>query len=287
VVGVANRVKTLAAQGGDGSFSRVWEYDILTAALETLEHRGRVRGVSSSLGWGKGFGEEFAGMYRKKRNKRSAAHDVMDKIFKLIVHALRLSGINISKNALLPSQLPAPISSSKEEDMDGSEEEDGHDHEEEHAHDSEEDGREKDHLNANGDEANEVHSDSRSPMLDTIDKLTEPTMCSLLDGTVELTLAKVFPFQKACHSVPMQDEYVVVQPTYVWANASHYPLPVPIDGGDVATLAEALVQRIQWPKERIIIPPMTRHPNPEATTGSRGTTSDGGATAQCQQEKAQ
>jgi hypothetical protein len=25
--------------------------------------------VSSSLGWGKGFGEEFAGMYRKKGNK--------------------------------------------------------------------------------------------------------------------------------------------------------------------------------------------------------------------------
>jgi hypothetical protein len=41
-----------------------------------------------------------------------------------------------------------------------------------------------------------VHSDSRSPMLDTIDKLTEPTMCSLLDGTVELPLAKVFPSQR-------------------------------------------------------------------------------------------
>jgi hypothetical protein len=42
-------------------------------------------------------------------------------------------------------------------------------------------------------------------MLDTIDKLTKPTVCSLLDGTginVELTLAKVFPFQKACLSVP-------------------------------------------------------------------------------------
>jgi hypothetical protein len=134
---------------------------------------------------------------------------------------------------------------------------------------------------------NEVHSDSRSPMLDTIDKLIEPTACSLLDGTVELALAKVFPFQKACHSVPVRDGYVVEQPTYVWANASHYPLPVPIDGGDVATLAEALVQRIQWPKDRTIIPPMTRHPNPEAATGSRGTTSDGGAAAQCQQEKAQ
>jgi hypothetical protein len=46
-------------------------------------------------------------------------------------------------------------------------------------------------------------------------------------------------------------------------NAGHYPLPVPIDGGDVATLVEALVQRIQWPKDRIIIPPMTRHPNLE------------------------
>jgi hypothetical protein len=171
--------------------------------------------------------------------------------------------------------------------MDGIDEEDGHDREEEHVHDSEEDGREQDHWNANGDEANKVHSDSRSPMLDTIDKLTEPTACSLLDGTVELALEKVFPSQKAFHSVPVQDGYVVVQPTYVWTNASQYRLPVPIDGGDVATLAEALVQRIQWPKDRIIIPPMTRHPNPEAATGSRGTTSDGGVAAQCQQEKAQ
>jgi hypothetical protein len=80
---------------------------------------------------------------------------------------------------------------------------------------------------------NQVHIDSRSPMLDTIDKLTEPTVCSLLDGTginVELTLAKVFRFQKAFHSVPVQDGYVVVQPTYVWANVGHYPLPVQIDG---------------------------------------------------------
>jgi hypothetical protein len=45
-VGVAARVKTLAAQGSDGSFSGVREDDILTVALETLEHRGRVRGVS-------------------------------------------------------------------------------------------------------------------------------------------------------------------------------------------------------------------------------------------------
>jgi hypothetical protein len=59
-VGVADRVKTRVAQGSDGSFSGVREDDILTAALETPEHRGQVRGVSSSLGWGKGFGKEFA-----------------------------------------------------------------------------------------------------------------------------------------------------------------------------------------------------------------------------------
>jgi hypothetical protein len=282
VVGVADRVKTLAAQGSDGSFSRVREDDILTAALETPEHQGRVRGVSSSLGWGKWFGEESTGMCRKKRNKRSAARDVMaDKTFKSIVHALRLSCINIPKNALLPSQLPAPVSSSEEEDMDGIDEEDGHDSEEEHVHVREEDGREQNYWNANGDEANEVHSDSRSPMLDTTDMLIEPTVCSLFDGTVELALAKVFPSQKACHSVPVQDGYVVVQPTYMWANTSQYPLPVPIDVGDIATLPAALVQRIQWPKDRIIIPPMTRHPNPEAATGNKGTTSNGGAAAKC------
>jgi hypothetical protein len=55
-------------------------------------------------------------------------------------------------------------------------------------------------------------------MLDTIDKLTEPIVCSLLDGTginVELALAKDSLFPKACHSIPVQDGYVVVQPTYV------------------------------------------------------------------------
>jgi hypothetical protein len=138
-------VKTLTTQGSYGSFFGVREDDILTAAIDTPEHRGRVRGVSSSLGWGKGFGKEFTGMYRKKRNKRSEAHDMMDKTFKSIVHALRLSSIDVPKNALLPSQLSASVSNSEEEDMDGSEEEDGHDCEEEHAHDSEEDGREQNH----------------------------------------------------------------------------------------------------------------------------------------------
>ena len=50
VVGVADKVKRLAAESSNGSFPGVRENDILTVALENPEHRGRVRGVSSSLG---------------------------------------------------------------------------------------------------------------------------------------------------------------------------------------------------------------------------------------------
>jgi hypothetical protein len=77
--------------------------------------------------------------------------------------------------------------------MHGSEEEDAHDSEED-VHDKEED-----HWHVNENEANQVYSDSRSPMLDTIDKLIESTVCRLLDGTginVELALAKVFHFKR-------------------------------------------------------------------------------------------
>jgi hypothetical protein len=110
VVGVVDRVKTLATQDSDGSFSRVREDDILTAALETPQHRGWVRGVSSSLGWGKGFGEEVARIYKKKRNKRSNAHDMMDITFKLVVRALRLSGIDIPKmHFFLPNYLSLSV----------------------------------------------------------------------------------------------------------------------------------------------------------------------------------
>jgi hypothetical protein len=77
----------------------------------------------------------------------------------------------------------------------------------------------------------------------------------------------------------------------LWCNllgqCGSLPSAYTINGGDIATLAEALVQRIQWPKVRILIPPMMRYPSPKAATGSRGTTSDGGTAPYYQQEKAQ
>jgi hypothetical protein len=76
-------------------------------------------------------------MYMKKRNKRSDAHDMMEKTFKSIIHALRLSGID-TKKCTSSFPIPVPASSSEEEDMRGSEEEERHDREEE-------DGTEQDH----------------------------------------------------------------------------------------------------------------------------------------------
>ena len=151
-MGVADRVKTLAAQGSDGSFSEVREDDILTAALETPKHRGQVRGVSSSLGWCKGFGEEFAGMYRKKRNKKAIPQmeDLVGEAVTRIVSILAESGFDIRKNVLHhPPQSP-PVSSSEVEDVHGLEEEDVHGSEEEEAC-----GREEDHWHVSEDEGSQ------------------------------------------------------------------------------------------------------------------------------------
>jgi hypothetical protein len=95
-----------------------------------------------------------------------------------------------------------------------------------------------------------------------------------------LSISKGLPFSTGAGWVCCGTTYLCV------GQCESIPPPVPIDGGDVATLAESLIQRIQWTKDKIIIPPMTRNPNPEAVKRSRGTTSDGGAAAQCQQEKA-
>ncbi|PUZ46415.1 hypothetical protein GQ55_7G076800 [Panicum hallii var. hallii] len=218
VVGLANKVKDLASKASDGSFTGVRENDILTAALENPEHRGRVRGVSSSVGWGKGFGEEFAGMYRKKRKKTKERSDaekekIVGETAIRVINMLRQAGVVIP-DALCPTQ-PTHIGSSEQEDASVSEEEDVRGSGEDHG------------------PFNENEADSRSSMLDTIDKLTEPTKCSLLDGTehnLELAVATVYPYQETCHCVPVQEGYAVVQPTYVWSNTSHFRLPVPVGG---------------------------------------------------------
>ena len=115
-MGVADKVKILAAESSNGSFPGVRENDILTVALENPEHRGRVRGVSSSVGWGKGFGEEFAGMYRKKRKKRSDANKekIVGEAVSRVIHMLRQAGVAIPDGMGL-TQAPHLSSNSERE----------------------------------------------------------------------------------------------------------------------------------------------------------------------------
>ena len=90
-------MKRIAAQASDGSFTGVRENDVLTEALDNPEHRGRVRGVSSSLGWGKGFGPECAEMYRKKKRRRSDAdkEEIVGEAINRVMELLRVTSMPI------------------------------------------------------------------------------------------------------------------------------------------------------------------------------------------------
>ena len=132
---------------------------------------------------------------------------------------------------------------------------------------------------------NEEYNEGQSPEPDIIDLLTEPTKCSLLDGSgcdMELALATVYPDQETCHTVSVEYGYVVVQPTYVWANGRHIKLPISVRD-EITTLGDSLLQRIQWPRLRIVIPPRSRAPTSAAT--SAGIASDEATTAQRQQKQ--
>ncbi|CAN6210167.1 unnamed protein product [Urochloa humidicola] len=65
-------------------------------------------------------------------------------------------------------------------------------------------------------------------------------------------------------------EYAVVKPTYVHANANRIELPIPVGGDEIRNLGQALLQRIQWPKRHILIPPKSRAPNSAAQSGATG-----------------
>jgi hypothetical protein len=57
------------------------EKDMLSAAIETLEHPGRVRGISSTLPWGKAF-REHRSSYKKRDCYKKKLEDKMREIAK-------------------------------------------------------------------------------------------------------------------------------------------------------------------------------------------------------------
>ena len=52
--------------------------DPLTLGLGNPEHPGRVRGISSKLGWKEGFGEEWSSMYKKRDRYKQAMKDYFE-----------------------------------------------------------------------------------------------------------------------------------------------------------------------------------------------------------------
>ena len=71
----AKNILAMAAKQKEGSFKPSRERDILSVGLGNLEHPGRVRGVSSRLGWKEGF-PEHAEMYRKRDRYKEAMRDI-------------------------------------------------------------------------------------------------------------------------------------------------------------------------------------------------------------------
>ena len=98
----------------------------------------------------------------------------------------------------------------------------------------------------------------------TIDRLNNvPTPCSIITGNyspllIELAQGIVQPKDKECHTVLVQDGYVVVKIDFVHENAKDVALPIPLLEADIFTLGDARTMRILWKKSVILIPPIGR-----------------------------
>ena len=180
-------MKRIAAQASDGSFTRVRENNLLTEVLENPEHRGRVRGVSSSLGWGKGFGEECAGMYRKRKKRRSDAdkEEIVGEAITRVMELLRVAGVpRLDGLCLTQSVQNRSVDNTAEEIL------------KKKNNTAEDVPIENDGQNDNTAANNPKGQNDGPTQPDTIDLLTEPTKCSLLDGSecdMELALGTVYP----------------------------------------------------------------------------------------------
>ncbi|RLN03069.1 hypothetical protein C2845_PM13G09100 [Panicum miliaceum] len=62
---------------------------------------------------------------------------------------------------------------------------------------------------------------------------------------IELGQGVVLPEEKVCHTVPVQDGYVVVKIDHVHQNAEAIPLDIPLPDAKIFTLGDARNIRIQ------------------------------------------
>ena len=204
----------------------VREHDILSTAIDTPEHTGRVRGVSSSRGWKQAFGKEHEGLWKKKKwssvvDPNRLKQEIKDDIFA----TLRAAGIDVEA-ALLAAASGKSSCASKEVEQRVPEE-------------------------AAAVAAAALPnppgqcsvpnpgppSPSIAPMFDEPDTNERfnnvPTPCSIITGSystllIELAQGIVQPGDKECHTVLVQDGYVVVKLDFVHENTKDVALPIPL-----------------------------------------------------------
>ena len=90
---------------------------------------------------------------------------------------------------------------------------------------------------------------------------------------IELAQGIVQPEDKECHTVPVQDGYVMVKIDFVHQNAKDIALPIPLPEADIYTLGDAHTMRIQK-KSGILIPPIGRSSTSGAPKRPRTSTPD-------------
>ncbi|KAG2561432.1 hypothetical protein PVAP13_8KG213701 [Panicum virgatum] len=205
------------------------ENDLLSACLGP-EQPGRVRGLSSYHGWKRAW-PECSGVSRKRKRASSVDVDAIKaelraELTQDILSMLASPGIQLQPFSRGPS--PAP-------------------------------GRRSSCASAS---AADIRA-SMPPMPedascfdDTIDRLTEPTPCSLVTtrGGYQMEVAKglVYPQQTILHSVLILFGYAVVKVEMVIDDAKDIEL-VPPPNDEIRTLGEAILQRIQWKRSCIVV----------------------------------
>jgi hypothetical protein len=97
---IYQKLEGLAEMQKKGLFVPDREKDMLTAAIGTLEHPGRVRGISSTLPWGKAF-REHRSSYKKRDRYKKKLEDKMREIAKqeLICFFIQQQQASVGPNA--------------------------------------------------------------------------------------------------------------------------------------------------------------------------------------------
>ncbi|CAD6258516.1 unnamed protein product [Miscanthus lutarioriparius] len=215
---ISEDIKEKQSAAESSGVTWVRENDVLTACLGP-EQPGCVRAVSSYTGWKHGW-PGCSGMYRKR--KRSGAVDVDVQAIAAQVREEVTAQVTQEVTAKVTKEVTSKVT--------------------------------QDVMSYLADQGLLLGPSSVAP--DTIDLLEEPTQCSLVVnlGNYRPVVAegRVFPKEFVLESVQIDYDYAIVQVECVHQGYEDYVLqPPPND--DIKTLREALLQRILWRRDWILV----------------------------------